>query len=190
MTLWYTFLKYLLKYERYTNSCSLYSSLLFTHVEPYLMECNQAQKIKTAFLRSQALLGVFRADTLFFPCFFLPPPPLHRGHPSPSSTVNVDPRDPDTFVLWGLTFGIVEYLSVAAGGRPFAYQKPPYFRSVLVEYPEMLWYENLRCPVLYFNFNFNYVGNPRDSIGLKLLKAACYANYRRNNFMVILQFSR
>ncbi|CAN0149487.1 unnamed protein product [Ascophyllum nodosum] len=93
----------------------------------------------------KVLLRLLQADIVFFPCFRLPPPPFHRKHTAgavvpgageapPASTLSAacflieDPGDPDTFVLWGLTFGIVANLTVAAGGRTFTYQKPPYFR--------------------------------------------------------------
>lgn len=80
------------------------------------------------------LLG---AETIFFPCFFLHPPPL-SGHapatdPAVAPTAIEYPLGATTFVLWGLTFGVVSELAVAGGGRAFAYQGPPYFRYVHVE---------------------------------------------------------
>lgn len=78
-------------------------------------------------------MWLLRAETAFFPCFFLPPPPSYENTATrrhACTTPTEDPRDPNTFVLWGLTFGVVSDLAVAGGGRPFAYQAPPYFRLV------------------------------------------------------------
>ncbi|CAM9269204.1 unnamed protein product [Ectocarpus fasciculatus] len=81
----------------------------------------------------KALMWLFGAKTAFFPCFFLPPPSL-SGHQSLVDDSTIDdptpveyPLDAKTFVMWGLTFGVVSDLVVAGGGRGFGYQ-PPYFR--------------------------------------------------------------
>lgn len=85
-------------------------------------------------LLSKALMWLFGAETVFFPCFFLPPPPLSGQAPVPHSTVaptSVEyPLEATTFVVWGLTFGVISDLAVAGAGRAFAYQGPPYFRYV------------------------------------------------------------
>lgn len=80
----------------------------------------------------KALMWLFRAETIFFPCFFLPPPPplgQARVPDSASTPTSVKyPLEATTFVMWGLTFGVISDLAVAGGGRAFAYQGPPYFR--------------------------------------------------------------
>lgn len=78
-------------------------------------------------------MWLFGAETIFFPCFFLPPPPLSGLAPTPSDSAAPPtsvkyPLEATTFVMWGLTFGVISDLAVAGGGRAFAYQGPPYFR--------------------------------------------------------------
>ncbi|CAM9922570.1 unnamed protein product [Scytosiphon promiscuus] len=80
----------------------------------------------------KVLMWLFRAETVFFPCFFLPPPPASGWPPlqdcAASSIPMEYPLNETTFVMWGLTFGVVSNLVVTGGGRPFACQGPPYFR--------------------------------------------------------------
>lgn len=101
----------------------------------------------------KALARLFGAETLFFRCFYLPPPPQLQpravpgnaplasahindspdastgvnGSPDASTRIN-DALDAKSFVLWGLTFGVVSDLVVAAGGRTLAFEDPPNFR--------------------------------------------------------------
>lgn len=79
-------------------------------------------------------MWLFRAETIFFPCFFLPPPPLSGQAPVPDAALAPTsvkyPLEATTFVVWGLTFGVISDLAVAGGGRAFAHQGPPYFRCV------------------------------------------------------------
>ncbi|CAN0043710.1 unnamed protein product [Ectocarpus sp. 6 AP-2014] len=83
----------------------------------------------------KGLMWLFGANTVFFPCFFLPPPSVSGQQQSlvDDSTIDVPtpvayPLDAKTFVMWGLTFGVVSDLVVAGGGRGFAHRQPPYFR--------------------------------------------------------------
>eukprot|EP00752_Nemacystus_decipiens_P014755 g13137.t2 len=80
----------------------------------------------------KALMWLLRAQNLFFPAFFLPPPPLSGQAPVPDSAMGPTsikyPLEATAFVMWGLTFGVISDLAVAGGGRAFAYQGPPYFR--------------------------------------------------------------
>ena len=106
-------------------------------------------------LSVQALARLFGAETLFFRCFYLPPPPLFQSRaipgdttlasthindsqdastsiinsPDASTSINGSP-DAKAFVLWGLTFGVISDLIVAAGGRTLAFEDPPNFRLV------------------------------------------------------------
>jgi len=85
---------------------------------------------------SKVLLWLLRAETAFFPCFFLPPPPLSGQTPAPAGSTTAPisvgyPLGAESFVLWGMTFGVVSQLAVAGGGAAFAHQgPPPYFRQV------------------------------------------------------------
>lgn len=81
----------------------------------------------------KVLLWLLRAETAFFPCFFLPPPPLSGQAPPPAGSATAPisiayPLGAESFVMWGMTFGVVSKLAVAGGGAAFAYQGPPYFR--------------------------------------------------------------
>lgn len=81
----------------------------------------------------QVMMRLFNAEIAYFPCFFLPPPPLREGEialrdTSTATVPSKEVRDTNAFVMWGLTFGVVSNLVVAAGGCAFAYPAPPHFR--------------------------------------------------------------
>jgi 8-oxo-dGTP pyrophosphatase MutT (NUDIX family) len=70
----------------------------------------------TASWHVRAFVKWLRLHTVYFPCFYLTPP--STSHSTGSSSTTSSSTAADSWVIWGLTFGMLSDLVECAGGEP------------------------------------------------------------------------
>lgn len=107
---------------------TVYMPCFFLPPPPYLSQNTNASQMSTPPNSSAAA-----------PSEVVPPEPgvstIPRYATAASGIATDDPHDARSFVLWGLTYGVVSNLVVAGGGEGFALKGPPYFRRVHMKRP-------------------------------------------------------